>query len=142
MGGGVKRLVGLGLLGVEGVQLGVMVTGLASSRASFAPTVLIAARRKFCACHKTPVCGLAREGGESGTLFSDGYAAFASKLRSYGDRLDPEPIAQCVIRGAHGGQRGLEGAAAEHGHVRQGREGIEAFGVAADHFRDQFAGQM
>ncbi len=47
MGGGVKRLVGVGLLGIEGVQLGVMVTGLASSRASFAPTVLIAARRNF-----------------------------------------------------------------------------------------------
>src|SRR5207253_4743466 len=57
-------------------------------------------------------------------------------------RLDAETVTQRVIRGAHGGQWRLEGSAADHRHVWQGRKRIKALGVAADHFRDQFAGQV
>ncbi len=70
--------------------------------------------------YETCGSGLARDGGVSGAINVDCTALIAGKPAPTGiaPGLDTESVTQCVIRGAHGGEWGLEGAAAEHGHVR------------------------
>ena len=93
---------------------------MASSRAGSLPHLILGVYT-FCVRHRSPVgVGLARDGGVSAaSMVADMTSSRASPPPQVLQRLlDPEPIPQRVVRGTHGGERGLEGAAADHGHVR------------------------
>ena len=81
-------------------------------------------------CPSSICCGseLAGESGVSATsMAADRALSRASPLPQLisgvstvsAQGSDAETVTQCVVRGAHGGEWGLEGAAADHGHVRE-----------------------